>query len=103
MRSRFTRSSSRIAPLCMKSQRPCRNGWQFVCCTGLPIAARMCAKTSGERVAGDIPHGSRAPRALAAVEHAGGGVLVIPADPEPVAVGRLGAEARVKALVDERM
>ena len=40
-------------PLCMKSQRPLRNGWQFVCCTGEPVEARMCAKTSGEAMCPD--------------------------------------------------
>ncbi len=47
--SRFTRVKSPMRPLCIQSQRPCRNGWQFVCCTGDPDVARMCAKTSGER------------------------------------------------------
>ena len=37
-------------PLCIHSQRPCRNGWQFVCCTGEPMAARMCANTRGEEM-----------------------------------------------------
>ena len=32
----------------MNSQRPCRKGWQLVCCTALPIAARMWVKNSGE-------------------------------------------------------
>src|SRR3954454_13018654 len=32
----------------MKSQSSWRNGWQFVCCTALPIAARMWVKKSGE-------------------------------------------------------
>src|SRR3954447_16937761 len=32
----------------MKSQLSWRNGWQFVCCTALPIAARMWVKKSGE-------------------------------------------------------
>ena len=38
-----------MAPLCIQSQRPWRNGWQFVCWTGVPVEARMCAKTVRER------------------------------------------------------
>jgi hypothetical protein len=36
-----------MEPLCIHSQRPCRNGWQFVCCTGVPVDARMWANTIG--------------------------------------------------------
>src|SRR3954453_22121062 len=32
----------------MNSQLSWRKGWQLVCCTALPIAARMCVKNSGE-------------------------------------------------------
>src|SRR5881275_2695887 len=32
----------------MNSQLSWRNGWQLVCCTALPIAARMCVKNNGE-------------------------------------------------------
>ena len=32
----------------MNSQWSWRNGWQLVCCTALPIAARMWVKNSGE-------------------------------------------------------
>ena len=39
-----------MKPLCIHSQRPCRNGWQLVCCTGEPVEARMCAKTSGDEM-----------------------------------------------------
>ena len=35
-------------PLCTNSQRPWRNGWQLVCCTGEPIAARTWARNSGD-------------------------------------------------------
>ena len=35
-------------PLCTKSHLPWRNGWQFVCWTGEPIAARTCARKSGD-------------------------------------------------------
>ena len=48
LRSRFTTGHSRIAPLCIQSQRPWRNGWQFVCWIAVPVEARMCANTSGE-------------------------------------------------------
>ena len=34
----------------MNSQRPWRNGWQFVCWTGEPVEARMCANTSPELI-----------------------------------------------------
>ena len=46
-RSRLTLWKSRISPLCIHSQRPWRNGWQLVCCTGEPVEARMWAKNSG--------------------------------------------------------
>ena len=49
-RSRFTTWKSRITPLCIHSHLSYRNGWQFVSCTGLPVDARMWAKTSGERM-----------------------------------------------------
>jgi hypothetical protein len=45
----LTAAKPSMNPLCIHSQRPYRNGWQFVCCTADPIAARMCAKNSGER------------------------------------------------------
>ena len=35
-------------PLCTNSQRPWRNGWQLVCCTGVPVVARMWARKSGD-------------------------------------------------------
>jgi hypothetical protein len=38
-----------MAPLCIHIQRPCRKGWQFVCCTAVPVDARMWAKNNGER------------------------------------------------------
>ena len=44
----FTSWKLADTPLCIHSQRPWRNGWQFVCCTGDPVEARMCAKTSGD-------------------------------------------------------
>ena len=47
-RSRFIAWKPSMYPLCMNSHEPARNGWQLVCCTGEPIAARMCAKTCGE-------------------------------------------------------
>jgi len=33
-----------LNPLCMNSQWSWRNGWQLVCWTAGPIAARVCAK-----------------------------------------------------------
>ena len=91
-----------MSPLCIQSQVPWRKGWQFVCCTGDPDEARMCAKTSPDsRCAAR----SRRFRSF----HAGSmqwnvpGVScdAVPADPEAVAVRRLGAHRGVKALVDE--
>ena len=35
-------------PLWTNSQRPRRNGWQLVSCTGEPIAARTWARNSGD-------------------------------------------------------
>ena len=43
-RSRLTAANPSMNPLCMNSHRPCRNGWQLVCWTADPIAARMYAK-----------------------------------------------------------
>lgn len=37
-----------MAPLCIHIQRPYRKGWQLVCCTAVPVDARMWAKNSGE-------------------------------------------------------
>ena len=37
-----------MKPLCANSQRPWRNGWQFVCSTGVPVAARMWPMNSGD-------------------------------------------------------
>ena len=51
-----------MKPLCTNSQRPWRNGWQFVCCTGDPIAARMCARKSGDSTCAASRAGSRPPR-----------------------------------------
>jgi len=39
---------SRINPLCIHSQEPCRNGWQLVCWTAPPVEARMWANTTGD-------------------------------------------------------
>src|SRR5215207_1594939 len=43
------------------------------------------------------------PRRLDAVEHAGGVPDAVPADAEPVTVGRLGPQPRMEALVDQRV
>ena len=44
--SRLTVANSRMSPLCIQSQPPCRNGWQLVCWIAPPVEARMCANTS---------------------------------------------------------
>src|SRR6185437_16920537 len=41
--SRLMRWKSRTNPLWTNRVPPCRNGWQFDCCTGDPIAARTWA------------------------------------------------------------
>ena len=41
-------SNPSMTPLCTKSQRPCLNGWQFVCCTGVPVVARTWARNRGD-------------------------------------------------------
>src|SRR4051812_42908531 len=43
----------------MNNQCPCRKGWQLVCCTALPIAARMCVKNNGASALGAVAHDSR--------------------------------------------
>ena len=86
----------------MNSQRSWRKGWQLVCCTALPIAARMWVKNSGELM---WPASSR--RLLSF--HAGSmlwktpGVSGAPYQPTPNPspfVG-LGTEPRMQALVDQ--
>src|SRR3954447_18852053 len=39
-----------MAPLCTQSHRPYRKGWQFVCCTAVPVLARMWAMKRPEDV-----------------------------------------------------
>ena len=49
--SRRRCGQSAMKPLCTNSHLPCLNGWQFVCCTGMPeLAARTWARNSGERI-----------------------------------------------------
>ena len=80
-------------PLCMNSQRPLRNGWQFVCCTGEPVEARMCAKTSGEAMCPENSRRLRSFQAGSMLRKTPGVVLLaVPAEPEAVAVRLLGAE-----------
>jgi len=54
-------------------------------------------------VARDLPQVLIVPGRLDALEQPWFGRVVIPADPEPVAVGGFGAELRVQALVDQRV
>src|SRR3954465_5469705 len=49
-RSRFSWWKSLIAPLCTQSQRSWRKGWQFVCCTAVPVLALMWAMKRPEDV-----------------------------------------------------
>lgn len=37
-------------PVMHNSQRPKRNGCEFVCCTALPVAARTCARKSRDSI-----------------------------------------------------
>jgi hypothetical protein len=48
VRSRLRAGKLLTSPLCIHSQRPCRNGWQLVSCTGEPLDARMWAKMARE-------------------------------------------------------
>ena len=83
---------------------PRRNGWQFVCCTGEPIAARMCAKTPRRRdVSRELTQVAVVPGRLDAAEHAGRRLGAVPADAETVAVRRLRAQGGVHALHDQRV
>jgi hypothetical protein len=54
-------------------------------------------------VAGELAQVLVIPGRLDAAEHPGDRAGVVPADAEPVAVGRLGPEPGVQALVDQRM
>src|ERR1035437_1512239 len=47
-RSRLSEANWAMKPLCIHSQRSWRNGWQLVCCTADPIAARTWAKKCPE-------------------------------------------------------
>ena len=77
----MTSWKSRITPLCIHSQRPWRNGWQFVCWTGEPDEARMCANTSGELMCADeLAQVAVVPGGLDAVEDAGRVADAVPAD-----------------------
>ena len=103
-RSRRIRGNSRMRPLCMKSQRPCRNGCVFVSCTAVPVEAgcgrRRGARRCGPRAragCGRSRPGGRSGRRRAPSEP------VVPADPEAVPVRRGRAHSRVEALVDERV
>jgi hypothetical protein len=54
-------------------------------------------------VAGELAQVAVVPGGLDAVEDRRGVLLPVPADPEAVAVGLLGAEPRVQALDDQRV
>ena len=55
----------------MNSQRPWRNGWQFVCCTALPIAAPdVGEEVRRADVAGELMQVAVVPGRLGAVEEA---------------------------------
>ncbi len=85
----------------MNSQRSWRKGWQLVCCTALPIAARMWVKNNGELVApGKLAQIRVIPRRFDAVVDARAVGGAIPADAEPVAVRGLRPQPQVQALVD---
>ena len=88
-----------MTPLCIQSQRPWRKGWQLVCWTGVPVVARMCAKTRRERrVCRELAQVAVVPGRLGAAEDARRLPDAVPADPETVAVDRLHAEPGVLAL-----
>ena len=63
-----------IAPLCIHSHRPRRNGWKSVCCTGVPVRAVPPAGSA-----------SRSKRAIGTSAHAPfpGEALAPPALPQP--------------------
>ena len=44
----MTAGNSRTAPLWAHNQPSCRNGWQLVCWTGVPVVARTCATKTAE-------------------------------------------------------
>ena len=48
--SRRTSGNSRMAPLCIQSHCPWRNGCVFVSWIAVPVDARMCARKSGEEI-----------------------------------------------------
>ena len=93
-----------MAPLCIQSQRPWRNGWQFVCCTGVPVEARMCAKTRPERT---CAASSRRLRSFQAGSMLWNGRASSPSPyqptPKPSPFVVSAPSVRVQALVDERV
>src|SRR4029077_11365478 len=74
-RSRLTVSQSPISPLCTQSHLQYRKGWQFVCCTGVPVVARTCAR---KRCDSTWPASSRRLRSF----QAGSVLLKLPGSPE---------------------
>jgi hypothetical protein len=66
--------------------------WQLVCWTADPIAARICEEQRRAHVTRDLAQVLVIPGRPDTPEHPGGQRVVIPADAQAVAVGRLGAE-----------
>ena len=92
------KQAERVAVV-MNSQWSWRKGWQLVCCTALPIAARMWVKNWRADVACELAQVLVVPGWFDACRRRACPGAV-PADAKPVAVGGLGPEPRVQALVD---
>ena len=104
-RSRLTVAKSWIDAV-VHPQPACRGGrdGSSSAAPAHPIEARMCAKTSGDSTcARELAQVAVVPGRLDAVEDAGVVADAVPADAEAVAVGRLGPQPRVQALVDQRV
>ena len=63
----------------------------------------MGEEQRGADVAGELAQVRVVPRRLDAMKHPRGVRGAVPPDTEPIAVGRLGPEPRVQALVNERV
>jgi hypothetical protein len=94
-----------MKPLCWNSQLPYRNGWQFDCSTGVPVAARTLSEEQRRAdVTGDVDQVAVAPRRQGVAIEARAisvPVLVVPTQPEAVGVRKAAGEAVVAALLDK--
>ena len=69
-------------PLWTNIHWPYRNGWQLVCCTGVPVEARTWARNSGELICALTSRRLRSPHAGDALRNRPG-TSAVPYQPRP--------------------